>query len=59
MAALGVVVRPRQDGFVNSGGPPPATRRLHAGGAQSYTNAPDRRAVGSLRICEETDHEEI
>ncbi len=50
---------PRQDGFVNSAVRPLQQRRLHARGAQSYTNAPDRKAVGSLPICEETDHEEI
>jgi hypothetical protein len=31
---------------------------LHAGGVPSYTNAPGRQAVGSLRTCKETDHED-
>jgi hypothetical protein len=32
---------------------------LRAEGVPSYTNAPDRWAVGSLRICEETSHGSI
>ena len=31
--------------------------RLQAEGEPSYTNAPDRRAVGALRIRKETGHE--
>ena len=34
-------------------------RRLHAEGVPSYTNAPGRWSARSLRICEETGHEEI
>jgi hypothetical protein len=34
-------------------------RRLRGEGVSSYTNAPDRRSVGLLRICEEADHAEI
>jgi len=34
-------------------------RRLHAVGEPSYTNAPGRQAVRSLRICKETGHEGI
>jgi hypothetical protein len=32
---------------------------LRAEDVPSYTNAPDRQAVESLQICEETDHAEI
>jgi hypothetical protein len=32
---------------------------LHASGVPSYTNAPDRQAVRSLRTCKETGHEGI
>jgi hypothetical protein len=49
----------RQDGFVNPGGPPPHDRRLHTSGVPSYTDAPNRRSVRSLRICKETGHGEI
>jgi len=38
---------------------PEQQRRLRAEGVLSYTNAPNRWSVWSLRICEETGHGEI
>jgi hypothetical protein len=36
--------------------PPRQQRRLHVGDVPSYTSAPDRWSIRSLRVCEETGH---